>query len=430
MRDAFDLVIRAFCWGAIVAMFGFFFVACTTNSDPIDDWLDTDEPYDAFEDQPVIEEEYEFSFDEGGTTPIIEMPFESGYASLCTQGVSGGTSHHSSATMYDIDFDTSNTVNEPLLAPVSGTAYVHKEDASKNFGNHVSIHIGNGMYVIIAHMSLISVFDGQQVVAGQFIGYEGCTGYCSGDHVHIGLHSGDARKMGQFGTSLPVRYHLSDKTAKTGVITLNSSAVVCGVKGLGDKINGHVYTSALPFVAVPQPNSRDTSSNGNQNPPPTSTPSSTTSQTSSDDVWTKDVNLDGKQEALMMSTSRWSNTSLSSQDAYVFGAGGCFDGNLTESDRIYSEYGYYKVDFSKFESPCTGSLTLISASGTDGKPPNSMMSNWSWWQNSFFCSAGSKFCELQKNGTNWEEWMIQVSWNPSGGLKASGNGFTKNVQLK
>jgi len=209
------------------------------------------------------------------------------------------------------------------------------------------------------------------------------------------------------------------------VIIVNSSSLVCGVKGLGDKTNGHIYVSDLPFVIVPPPNPPDSSSNENQNPPPAITP-----QTSSDDVWANDVNLDGTQETLMMSTSRWPNANLSSQDAYVFGTGGCFDGNLTESDRVHAEYGYYKVDFSKFQSSCTGSLTLISASGTDGKPPNSTMSNWSWWQNNFFCSNGSKFCELQKNGTSWEEWMIQVSWNPSGGLKASGNGFTKNAQLK
>ena len=445
MSHVLFFTIRVFCWSVLAIVVGVVLTGC--SSAPTS-WDET-----SSEDFPSTQKGTAISIDEGGTVPIIEMPFASGHVSQCTQGVDGSTSHHSSSTMYDIDFDTSNTAKEELRAPVSGTAYVHMEDAKKNFGYHVCIFIGNGMYVIVAHMADIAVTNGQQVVAGQYIGHEGCTGYCSGDHVHIGLHVGDAQKMGQFGTSVPVRYLLSDKTAKTSVAAIDSSALVCGIKSLGDKVNGHFYVSALP-VAEPTPESssdtRDAvssnagqapsstdASDGKQGAAPTFSPDVSTvpkqnppPTTSNDDVWVNDYNLNGLQETLMMKASRWSNANLVDQDAFVWGKGGCFDNNLTESDRIHAKYGYYLIDFSQFQTSCIAEFTLISAIGTDGNSPNNAMSNWNWWQNASMCSAGSNVCELQKNGQSWEEWMIRVSWDPTSGLVASGNGFTKNSQLK
>ncbi len=229
MQYGFDSVIRAFCWSLIAWIFGAMITSCTVaNLEPIHDKKDASSLYDANNASGI-------SFDEGGTSPILQMPFAAGYVSQCTQGVNGSNSHQSPSTKYDMDFDTSNTLKEQVYAPVSGTVRVHMEDASKYFGYHVCIDLGNGTHVILAHLSQIVVKDGDVVAAGQLIGYEGCTGYCSGDHVHIGLHQGDARKMGQFGTSIPVRYLLSDSTAKTGPSAIESSSLVCGIKSLGDK---------------------------------------------------------------------------------------------------------------------------------------------------------------------------------------------------
>lgn len=456
MRSLFDSVIRTFCWSMLLAIFGAMLMSCETATAFVPD--DPDVSALSKEQSPSI------TFDEGGTVPVIQMPFAAGHVSQCTQGVNGVTSHHSSSTMYDIDFDTSNTSKEQLRAPVSGTAYVHMEDATKNFGYHLCIFIGNGMYVILGHMSDIAVKNGEHVDAGQFVGYEGCTGYCSGDHVHIGLHVGDAQKMGEFGASVPVRYMLSDKTMKTSVSVVDSSALVCGIKAFGDSVEGHKYISALPSVnaqaiastttsstntstssnteadassntdassgvdttaSVPSSQAADASMNKTSDPPPP--PSK---KTSTDDVWTNDLNLDGAQETLMMSATRWNDAALFEQDAFVWGTGGCFDQKLIETNRVHAENGYYQVDFTKIGKPCLGSLTLISAIGKDGKAPNADGSNWNWWQNASLCSKGSSFCDLQKNGQPWEEWLIRVSWDPYEGLMGFGNGYTKNSQLK
>ena len=187
--------------------------------------------------EPLVAEHS--SSDQGGTVPIIQMPFASGMSSQCVQGASGSFSHNAVSTKYDIDFDTSNTRKEELFSPVSGVAYVHTEDASKNFGNHLCIDLGNGTYVILGHMSDVLVQNGQQVAAGQLLGHEGCTGYCSGDHVHIGLHKGDAKQMGQFGISVPMNYLLGDKTLGSAPKAVTSTSLVCGLKALGDTRQGH-----------------------------------------------------------------------------------------------------------------------------------------------------------------------------------------------
>jgi len=404
MTISFETVIRTFCWVMMVIIFGSVLVNCATIDSSYDD-LDASSAKDTSDQSGV-------SFDEGGTAPVIHMPFAAGHTSLCTQGAQGKTSHHSASTMYDIDFDTSNTSKEELRAPVSGTVYVHTEDASKNFGYHVNIDLGNATYVVLGHMSSVSVKDGQKVVAGQFLGYEGCTGYCSGDHVHVGLHAGDAKKMAQFGTSVPVRYMLSDKTAKTKSASVECTSLVCGIKSLGDHVNGHVYISALPSVHAQ-----------------VVTPVSTPKMTPSSDLWITDTNYDGIKETLMLSASRWLDPKLSAQDAYVWGMGGCVDSALSQQDRVSLENGYYRIDFSRFESSCITYLTLISVTGTDGNAPNASMTNWNWWQNAGMCSQGSGFCHLQNNGTPWEEWMLRFSWNPLVGISAFGNGYTKNSQL-
>lgn len=417
MCSPFDTVLRTFCWSMMVAMFAAMLMSCAST-----------EPFDVTEDASSSKDTNDasgISFDNGGTVPIIQMPFAAGHVSPCTQGANGSTSHHSSSTMYDVDFDTSNTSKEELRAPVSGVAYAHKEDVSKNFGYHVNIDLGNGTYVILGHMSEIAVRNGDPVQAGQFLGREGCTGYCGGDHVHIGLHMGDARKMGEFGTSIPVRYMLADKTAKMTPSAIACTSLVCGIKSLGDTVNGHSYVSALPSV-----NAQAVSSTSSSQPPKNSNTSSSASSTSSgDDVWVNDLNLDGEQETLMLSAARWTDPYLSAKDAFVWGTGGCFDGLLLQVDRVSPQNGYYQIDFSKLGKPCTGDLTLISVVGAGGSLPDPYMTNWNWWQNTPLCSKGSPFCQLQKNGQPWEEWMIRVLWDPYEGLIAFGNGYTKNSQL-
>jgi len=53
------------------------------------------------------------------------------------------------------------------------------------FGNYIMIDHGNGKISVYAHLSGIIVEPGQEVQAGQVIGYVGTTGYSTGPHLHF-----------------------------------------------------------------------------------------------------------------------------------------------------------------------------------------------------------------------------------------------------
>ncbi|MDT0392856.1 transglycosylase family protein [Streptomyces sp. DSM 41921] len=71
-----------------------------------------------------------------------------------------------------------------------------------SFGYQVVIRHGDGRYSQYAHLSAISVRDGQSVTAGQRIGRSGSTGNSSGPHLHFEVRTGPG-----FGSDVdPVAY--------------------------------------------------------------------------------------------------------------------------------------------------------------------------------------------------------------------------------
>lgn len=185
------------------------------------------------------------SQNQGGAGLVLELPFESGIEKMCTQGVGGTYSHSGTSTYYDLDLDTDNDNDEEIFAPVSGIARVHMESATSGFGYHMNIDLGDGTYVVIAHLSDIFLADGDEVTAGSLLGYEGCTGICDGDHVHIGLHEGDAGETADNGTSIPADYRAANQSEGTGVATIASEDFSCGIRSQGDPQDGDTYESDL-----------------------------------------------------------------------------------------------------------------------------------------------------------------------------------------
>jgi murein DD-endopeptidase MepM/ murein hydrolase activator NlpD len=71
----------------------------------------------------------------------------------------------------------------PIYA--TGDGVIEKaDDAEQGYGNHIVINHGFGYETLYGHMSRMAVTVGQKVKRGQIIGYVGCTGKCTGDHVH------------------------------------------------------------------------------------------------------------------------------------------------------------------------------------------------------------------------------------------------------
>jgi murein DD-endopeptidase MepM/ murein hydrolase activator NlpD len=71
----------------------------------------------------------------------------------------------------------------PIHAAAAGTViYCGWEEG---YGNFVVLDHGNGLATAYGHQSQIAVSCGQQVAQGQVIGYVGCTGHCTGPHLHF-----------------------------------------------------------------------------------------------------------------------------------------------------------------------------------------------------------------------------------------------------
>ncbi|MFA4845846.1 MAG: M23 family metallopeptidase [Patescibacteria group bacterium] len=187
------------------------------------------------------------SSNQGGGEGALNIPAAAGRELMCTQGAHGANSHSSQSTEYDIDLDTDNYSDQEVYAPISGTAHVHL-DATSGFGYHVNIDLGDGTYIVIGHFADIFVSDGDEIAAGQLLGYEGNTGVSTGDHIHIGLHQGDASEDAGNGVSIPTQYWAANASDRGEAMLINSEDFVCGIASEGDPYDGDFYESQL---AVP-----------------------------------------------------------------------------------------------------------------------------------------------------------------------------------
>ena len=83
----------------------------------------------------------------------------------------------------------------PILAAADGTVTVANglDSWGGSYGYYVQIDHGGGLETLYAHCSSICVTTGQQVQAGQVIGYVGHTGRATGSHLHLEVHVNGSR---------------------------------------------------------------------------------------------------------------------------------------------------------------------------------------------------------------------------------------------
>lgn len=83
----------------------------------------------------------------------------------------------------------------PIHATNNGTIYSITTEWTNgvwsSYGNHIIINHNNGYYTLYAHMSRFEpgLTVGSTVKRGDIIGYVGCTGSCSGPHVHYEIRT-------------------------------------------------------------------------------------------------------------------------------------------------------------------------------------------------------------------------------------------------
>ena len=112
-----------------------------------------------------------------GVLPVGDAKVTAGFGPYPTRG----GEHHG------IDFGV--PTGTPVHASRSGTIYAAEWDQS-GFGQHIRIDSHDNLVEIYGHLSKLAVKNGQQVKAGDIIGYSGSTGRSSGPHLHFEVRQG------------------------------------------------------------------------------------------------------------------------------------------------------------------------------------------------------------------------------------------------
>ena len=84
-----------------------------------------------------------------------------------------------------IDIDLYNNVGSAIGAATSGTVMFAGGNPCCSYGLYVVVLSPTGVETLYAHFSSVAVSVGQQVVQGETVGMAGCTGYCTGTHLHF-----------------------------------------------------------------------------------------------------------------------------------------------------------------------------------------------------------------------------------------------------
>ena len=79
--------------------------------------------------------------------------------------------------------DIDGTSGQPIVASKAGRVIVASYYGG--YGNAVVVDHGGGVTTLYGHMSGFNVSNGQSVSQGAVLGYVGCTGSCTGDHLHF-----------------------------------------------------------------------------------------------------------------------------------------------------------------------------------------------------------------------------------------------------
>jgi len=94
--------------------------------------------------------------------------------------------HEAGAMHYGIDFAT--PLGTPVVAAISGkiarAGWEDSKEPGKGFGMRIWQEF-DGEYVVYAHLSGMTVHEGDLIVAGTRIGWTGNSGKSSGPHLHL-----------------------------------------------------------------------------------------------------------------------------------------------------------------------------------------------------------------------------------------------------
>jgi murein DD-endopeptidase MepM/ murein hydrolase activator NlpD len=92
------------------------------------------------------------------------------------------TSHYNASHPLGIDI---GQWEGPIVAATDGIVSFAGGDPCCSYGIFVMVDSGDGLTTLYAHLSVLSVTQGQRVRQGDVLGQVGCTGTCFGTHLHF-----------------------------------------------------------------------------------------------------------------------------------------------------------------------------------------------------------------------------------------------------
>jgi murein DD-endopeptidase MepM/ murein hydrolase activator NlpD len=121
-----------------------------------------------------------FGMTDGGVGLSLEWPA----SGTVTRGFGYDPVMAESHTGIDVGSLRSLDVRAAAPGIVEATGYASGFDG---YGNVVLVDMGSGIEALYAHLSTVRVRVGDRVAAGELLGHAGCTGYCTGTHLHFEL---------------------------------------------------------------------------------------------------------------------------------------------------------------------------------------------------------------------------------------------------
>jgi len=101
--------------------------------------------------------------------------------------------------------DISVLGTDRVHAALAGTVVkVGYQDRYAGYGNIVLLRHGNGLATLYAHLARVGVKVGERVEQGELLGRAGCTGSCTGQHLHF-----EVRILGKPVDPMPYLKHVA-----------------------------------------------------------------------------------------------------------------------------------------------------------------------------------------------------------------------------
>ncbi len=142
-----------------------------------------------------LKAKYNVAVDPTAITPvgkgILQWPLDKvritqyfGNTAFASSGAYGGKGHNG------MDFAASigTPIHAALTGTVVGTGNTDLVRGCYSFGKWVMVKHANGLSTMYAHLSSISVSQGESVSTGDLLGFSGETGYATGPHLHFGVY--------------------------------------------------------------------------------------------------------------------------------------------------------------------------------------------------------------------------------------------------